>query len=109
MRVAVIGSRERYVEHLENYLPVQTQCIISGGARGIDRCAAQHARENGLELIEYLPDYHKYGRRAPLVRNIDIIKAADLVLVFWDGSSRGTKFVIDKCGEYGIPMQINLV
>jgi hypothetical protein len=30
------------------------------------------------------------------------------VLAFWDGQSRGTKFVIDKCRELGVPVRIFL-
>ncbi len=31
-------------------------------------------------------EYDKYGRSAPLKRNITIIEHADLVLAFWTGS-----------------------
>jgi len=44
-----------------------------------------------------LPKYEKFDRSAPLKRNIEIIEYGDLVLAFWDGKSRGTKFVIDSC------------
>jgi len=53
-------------------------------------------------------DYDKYGRSAPLNRNITIIENSDLVLAFWDGKSRGTKFVIDYCKSCGIPIKIFL-
>lgn len=99
MKVAVIGSRGLTVENLEKYLPKETTEIISGGARGVDTCAREYALSHGIKLTEFLPDYKKYGRSAPLKRNITIIENADLVLAFWDGSSRGTKFVIDKCRE----------
>ena len=39
-------------------------------------------------------------------RNITIIEHSDLVLAFWDGSSRGTKFVIDRCKEMGKPIRV---
>jgi predicted Rossmann fold nucleotide-binding protein DprA/Smf involved in DNA uptake len=61
MKVAVIGSRNLTVD-LSKYIPEGTTAIISGCARGIDTCAANYAKENGLELIEFLPDYTKYGR-----------------------------------------------
>ncbi len=52
------------------------------------------------DLREYLPR-KKYGINAPLKRNISIIECADIVLAFWDGKSRGTKFVIERCYEIG--------
>ena len=65
-----------------------------------------YALEHGMKLTEFLPNYEKYGRIAPLKRNITIIENADMVLAFWDGKSRGTKFTIDKAKPRGIPVQI---
>ena len=102
MKVAVVGSRNLSVRDLGDYLPSETTEIISGGARGVDTSAREYANAHGIPLTEVLPDYKKYpGRVAPLKRNIEIIDMADLVLAFWDGKSRGTKFVIDKCHEMG--------
>ena len=109
MRVAVIGSRGLVVKNLEDYLPKETTEIVSGGARGIDACAREYAQCHGLKLTEYLPEYSKYGRSAPLKRNITIIENADLVLAFWDGASRGTKYVIDNCKKRSIPIEIYIL
>ncbi len=106
MKVAVIGSRELQVNHLEDYLPDNVTEIVSGGAQGIDTCAKSYALRHGLKLTEFLPEYAKYGRGAPLRRNITIIEHADLVLAFWDGKSRGTKFVIDNCKKRNIPVAV---
>ena len=101
MKVAVVGSRSLSVRDLGAYLPPETTEIISGGARGVDTSARIYAHEHGIKLTEFLPDYEKYGRKAPLVRNIEIINAADLVLAFWDKKSNGTRFVLNKCREMG--------
>ena len=99
MKIAIIGSRNLHINELDKFIPKNVQTIVSGGAEGIDTCARDYARKKGLKMIEYFPDYKKYGRSAPLKRNISIIEEADKVLAFWDGKSRGTKFVIDKCKE----------
>jgi len=109
MRVAVIGSRGLQVRGLGEYLPKETTEIISGGAKGIDACAREYALRHGLKLTEYLPEYSRYGRGAPLKRNITIIENADLVLAFWDGSSKGTKYVIENCKKRNIPVQVYLI
>ena len=106
MRVAIVGSRNLKVDQLDRYLPTETTEIVSGGARGIDTCARQWANRHSIKLTEFVPEYEKYGRSAPLRRNITIIQNADLVLAFWDQKSRGTKFVIDKCKELGVPVKI---
>lgn len=108
MRVAVIGSRGLLVNDLGNYLPDRVVEIISGGAKGIDSYARAYALENGIRMIEFFPEYDKYGRSAPLKRNLKIIENADLVLAFWDGVSRGTEFVIDNCKQMGVPVKIFL-
>ena len=97
MKIAVIGSRELKVNDLEKYLPVGVTEIVSGGAKGVDTCAREYANTKGLKLTEFLPEYNRYGRGAPLKRNLQIIDYADEVLAFWDGRSRGTKYVIEQC------------
>lgn len=106
MRVAIVGSRGLSVTNLGKYLPEDVTEIVSGGARGIDTCAREYAIAHGIKLTEFLPEYEKYGRSAPLKRNITIIENADLVLAFWDGTSRGTKFVIDNCKSRSIPVKV---
>lgn len=97
MKIAIIGSRNLTINDLENYLPVDTDEIVSGGARGIDSCAREYAKRHGIRLTEFLPEYDKYGRGAPLKRNLQIIEYADAVIAFWDGESHGTKYVIENC------------
>ncbi len=106
MKVAVVGSRGLIVERLERFLPKETTEIISGGARGVDTSAREYALANGLKLTEFLPDYSRYGRSAPLKRNITIIENADLVIAFWDGNSHGTRFVIEQCRKLGVPLRV---
>ena len=101
MKVAIIGSRKLNVENLQDYLPEGTDEIVSGGARGIDTCARNYALKNDLKLTEFRPEYNKYGRGAPLKRNETIVNYADMVLAFWDGESKGTKFVINYCEKVG--------
>lgn len=106
MNVAVIGSRNLKVDQLETYLPPDTTEIVSGGAAGIDTCARKYAVKHQIKLTEFLPEYQKYGRAAPLKRNLAIMDYSDLVLAFWDGQSRGTMFVIHNCKKRGIPVRV---
>lgn len=106
MKVAVVGSRGLRVDNLEKYLPKETTEIVSGGARGIDTCAREYAVRNNIKLTEFLPEYERYGRSAPLKRNLLIIDYADYVLAFWDGKSYGTKYVIDNCKKKNKPVRV---
>lgn len=109
MKVAVIGSRGLTVSDLGRYLPENTTEIVSGGAKGVDTSARECAKSNGIKLTEFLPEYTRFGRSAPLKRNITIIEYSDIVLAFWDGKSRGTKFVIDNCRKLGVEVRVYII
>lgn len=94
MKIAIIGSRNVTVKNMEEYAH-QADEIVSGGAKGVDACAAAYAREHGIKLTEILPEYERYGRAAPIVRNREIVDYADEVVAFWDGKSKGTLSVIN--------------
>ena len=106
MKVAVIGSRGITVDNLEDYLPEDVTEIVTGGAKGVDTCAEEYALAHNIKLTKFLPEYSKYRKSAPLKRNIQIIEYSDLVLAFWDGSSRGTKYVIDNCNKLDTTVKI---
>ncbi len=106
MKLAVVGSRSLNVSCLEDFIPSDVDEIVSGGAAGVDTCAREYARRNGKKLTEFFPDYKRYGKLAPLYRNIQIIEYADEVIAFWDGKSTGTKYVIDNCMKTGRKIRV---
>ena len=101
MKTAVIGSRSLNVIFLRDYIPAATTEIVSGGAKGVDTLAKSYAEEIGCKYTEFLPEYEKYGKAAPIRRNDEIIEYADVVVALWDGKSKGTKYVIDRCKKIG--------
>ena len=105
MKIAIIGSRGIVVKDPEKYVP-ECDEIVSGGARGVDSCAAEYAKRKGLKLTEFLPDYERYGRAAPIVRNRKIVDYADKIIAFWDGRSRGTLSVIRYAEKIGKPCEV---
>lgn len=108
MKLAVVGSRNLTNIALNRYIKEDVEEIVSGGAVGVDRCAAEYAKNNGLKLTEFLPEYERYGRAAPIVRNKQIVDYADKVLVFWDGSSKGALSVIRYAQKIGKSLEIIL-
>ncbi len=109
MRLAIVGSRNICTFDLKMYLPKGITEIVSGGAKGVDRLAANYAENNGLLLTEILPDYAHYGKAAPLKRNEEIAAYADEAIAFWDGHSRGTAHVIRMFRQLGKSVTIILV
>ena len=109
MKVAIIGSRSITIADIGKYIPDDTTEIVSGGAIGIDTCASEYAKSNGIKLTEFKPDYATYSKAAPLIRNDEIILYSDLVIAFWDGKSRGTLYVINKCKELKKPCIVHRI
>ncbi len=105
MKLAIVGSRTCPQIDIEKYLDETSDTIISGGAIGADTLAHEYAIKNGIKLIEFKPDYKLHGKIAPLVRNRLIVDECDSVLAFWDGKSKGTKFVIDYAMKMNKPVK----
>ena len=108
MRIAIIGSRTLNNVNVGKYVSPGDE-IVSGGATGVDRCAAEYAREHDLKLTEILPQYERYGRGAPIVRNKEIVDYAEKIVVFWNGVSHGTLSVIKYAEQVGKPCEIILL
>lgn len=98
MKVAVIGSRtfNDYEEVKRTLSSIKITEIISGGATGADTLGERYAKENNIPTKIFLPDWAKHGKAAGFLRNTDIVNAAEMVVAFWDGESRGTKDSIEK-------------
>jgi len=108
MFVAVVGSRNLFPNDDLIFwsLPNDTTGIVSGGATGVDSCAARFAKNFGFPLKVFKPDYKKYGRKAPLMRNEIIIKAARFVVAFWNGKSSGTGHTIYLAKKAGLSVRV---
>jgi len=112
MKIAVIGSRgassDAYNMILQQ-LPAGCSEIISGGAGGVDLLAKKAAKQLGLKYTCCRPNYSKYGRIAPLIRNTEIVEKADCVLAFWNGYSKGTRHALICCIKKRKPFRIFLL
>ena len=105
MKIAIIGSRDIKAADIGRYA-ADAEEIVSGGAMGVDACAATYAKEHGIRLTVFLPQYRRYGRAAPILRNKEIVDYADKVIAFWNGSSKGTASVIQYAQKTGKPCEI---
>lgn len=102
MKICVAGSRDwldrKYIFNIldasRKYFDIS---IVSGCARGADTIGIQYAEENNLELYKFPADWNKYGKRAGYLRNIEMAEFSDIILVFWNGKSNGSKHMIDLC------------
>lgn len=111
MKVAIIGSRnlsEKSYGMLCSIVPIGASEIISGGANGADELAERYAAEHHLRFTLFLPEYEKYGKSAPLLRNEQLVSYSDYVIALWDGNSRGTGNAIAACIKQYTPVRVFL-
>lgn len=108
LKCAIIGGRDfddydfmkkMLDEKFDNLSFVE--CIVSGGAKGADTLAEGYAKDIGRPMVVYRPDYKKFGRAAPFIRNSEIVEHSDIVYAFWDGRSNGTRDALNKAKELG--------
>lgn len=85
--------------------------LMHGCARGVDSWAECAALSVGATILRRPADWDRYGKRAGMVRNEAMLEEAQrakdyCILIFWDGSSRGTRNMIDHCVAAGIRHEI---
>lgn len=110
MRVLVTGSRTwTYAATMRDRLArlPRDATIVVGDARGADAHAIRIARNLGLNVEIHRADW-SMGRRAGLMRNLEMLDypVPDLVLAFWDGESRGTRFTFKAAQARRIPTEV---
>lgn len=105
MKIAIIGSREGF--NYEDIARVMAKefaglltTLITGGARGVDSFALDFAKKDCISY-EIIRPINPSNKMDYLFRNVEIISKADKIICFWDGVSRGTKFVIDYAKARG--------
>lgn len=110
-KVIVAGSRYftdyAFVKSvLDDYLSNQTDVeIVSGCAQGTDRLGEQYAEENGLPVKRFPADWNTYGRAAGPIRNKQMAEYADVLVLFWNGSSPGSKNMLKNAKEMNLKIR----
>lgn len=107
--IAIVGSREfTRLELVGKYVATLDEgtTVVSGGARGVDRYAVDAAKKRGLKTIVFPADWDTHGKAAGMIRNKQIVDAADKVVAFWDGASRGTMHSVNYAKSKGKPVLV---
>lgn len=73
---------------------LKSPVIVSGGARGADSLGERFAKDYDLELAVFKAKWNELGRSAGIERNIEMAWYSTHVLVFWDGSSPGSRHMM---------------
>ena len=102
MKVIIAGSRDfkdypSLKKKMDNFCKDhKVSEIVSGGAKGADALGEQYATENNIKLTIFPADWDTHKRAAGPIRNAQMADYADCLIAIWDGSSRGTKNMIEN-------------
>lgn len=108
--VLICGSRNINYINLDLYInPDSVGAIVSGGANGVDILAEEWAKKHNIEFVAYLPDYKHYGKRAPLVRDEEMVNFCDVVIAFWNGYSTGTLYTCNYAKKMGRKVYLHII
>ncbi len=111
-RVVVAGSRnfndyEKLSSELDKFLVGKKNVtIISGTANGADKMGERYAEEHGIKIEQFPAEWGIYHKGAGPIRNLQMVKAADAVVAFWDNQSSGTRNIIDCARQENIPYKV---
>jgi hypothetical protein len=89
MKILISGSRKlsdnnTYTQMEKALNTMQPSQILHGGAKGVDTLAAKYATTNKLPQTVIKPNYQRYGKAAPLIRNTELVEKADAVLCIYE-------------------------
>jgi len=59
-----------------------------------------------LDVLRFVPDWDKFGKRAGYLRNEEMAKNATHCIVFWDGISKGTAHMIETAKKYKLNLKV---
>jgi len=105
MRTIIAGSRSLGYEavckamDLCGWVPT---VVISGTARGVDRAGEMWAYERHIPIERFPADWANLGRKAGYMRNVEMSEKAEAAVICWNGSSKGTKHMIDIAKRKGL-------
>lgn len=105
MRVAIVGSRhfaapDRVSAYVRS-LP-KGASIVTGSASGVDAAATRAARDAGIPVQVMPASFDEMADAArAAARNQRLVESCDVLVAFWDGSSKGTRTTVERALDSG--------
>lgn len=113
MKVVVAGGRKfsnyrllnETLNNLQQELSGEIE-VVCGMATGADSLGFAWAKKNNKTIHEMPANWDKYGKSAGYIRNTEMADFSDIVILFWDRKSKGTKHMRDIALEKGLSIKI---
>jgi len=113
MRTIIAGSRNIFDYNLIKEVISRSKFdiseIISGNAKGVDRLGEKYGREE-LIPVRIMPAFWAlYGKKAGFYRNYSMALYSNALIAIWDGSSSGTKHMINIARKKKLKIYIQII
>lgn len=82
--------------------------VVSGGAHGADAIGASIAALHGKPVKTFPAHWRQHGNAAGPIRNKQMAEYADALIACWDGSSPGTRNMIEQMRGLGKPVFVQM-
>lgn len=106
MKTIVAGSRGmdnyEFVKQVIIESGFEITEVVSGGARGVDRLGERYAKESGIAVKQFIPEWEKLGKKAGHVRNREMGDYADALIVIIIDDSKGSVGMYDYAVKKGL-------
>lgn len=113
MKVIIAGSRTihdyKLVCEAVQLSGFEITTVISGTAKGVDRLGERYARDNRLKIEKYPANWDLYRKKAGYLRNEEMARHCDAVIVVWDGYSVGSMSMIEIAKRKKLPLFVHKV
>ena len=75
--------------------------IVCGEAKGADTYGCIYAESHNIPVKSFPADWAAYGKAAGYFRNSEMAEYAHKAIIFWDGTSPGSRDMINKMQDAG--------
>ena len=79
--------------------------VVSGCCSGADKLGERYAAEKGFRVKHFPADWSKFGKAAGPIRNALMADYADGLVLFWDGTSKGSKNMLENARKRGLEIK----
>lgn len=110
MRVIIAGSRNLKInwgnlltlDKLVEVYKIPVSEVVSGTASGADSLGELWASLHELPIKRFPADWETHSRAAGPIRNREMAMYADILILLWDGKSRGSASMLNQATKYGL-------
>ena len=82
--------------------------VVCGGARGVDSLGQKWAELNNIPVKLFPANWNAYRKSAGYIRNKQMSDYADALVCIWDGSSKGSKHMLELADKNGLEIYLHM-